>query len=288
MIRIGDICPVYFNPLKYEYANKCSYRNCIDTEDGIQLQVFCDEGETPTATLNDKLNSTSSDIVFASTKINEDITMFHAELRPIEGIYTITLEGKESEDFEVCENAGGILIEYSHKDNNSVFDNIFWMNDSQIIFKMRIQGGFKPSGISLAVDNEQFVNQKQEIVELYSIPYSTRTLIIGGIEGVPYYIAEMINKILCLSSVKIGKDYYVREGNSVPELVETIGKKEMFIYSVTLREGTNKISGIGGQKEESVTATGVSFAINNPNDGEVLVYSDDENAFINTNKLDSI
>ena len=288
MIRIGDICPVFFNPLKYEYANKCSYRNCIDTEDGIQLQVFCDEGEKPTATLNDKLNSTSTDIVFASTKINEDITMFHAELRPIEGIYTITLEGKESEDFEVCENAGGILIEYSHKDNNSVFDNIFWMNDSQIIFKMRIQGGFKPSGISLAVDNEQFVNQIQEIVELYSIPYSTRTLIIGGIEGVPYYIAEMINKILCLSSVKIGEDYYVREGNSVPELVETIGKKEMFIYSVTLREGTNKIAGIGGQKEESVTATGVSFSINNPNDGEVLVYSDDDNAFINTNKLDSI
>lgn len=288
MIRLGDICPVYFNPLKYEYANECSYRQCIDTQDGIQLQVFCDEGEIPIARLNDKLNTTSTNIVFSSRQINDDTYMYYANVKPSEGVYTITLNGEESEEFEVCENAGGILIEYTHKDNNSVFDNIFWLDDTQIIFKMRLQGGFKPSGISLAVDNEQFVNQKQEVVELYSIPYSTRTLIIGGIEGVPYYIAEMINKILCLSSVKIGKDYYVREGNSVPELVETIGKKEMFIYSVTLREGTNKIAGIGGQKEESVTATGVSFAINNPNDGEVLVYSDDDNAFINTNKLDSI
>lgn len=288
MIRIGDICPVYFNPLKYEYANKCSYRNCIDIEDGIQLQVFCDEGETPTATLNDKLNSTSTDIVFVSTKINEDITMYHAEVKPIEGVYTITLEGKESEDFEVCENAGGILIEYSHKDNNSVFDNIFWMNDSQIIFKMRIQGGFKPSGISLAVDNEQFVNQRQEIVELYSIPYTTRNLTIGGTEGVPYYIAEMINRVLCLSFVRIGGELYVREGNSVPEVAETIGKKDMFIYNVTLRPSTNNISGIGGQTEEPTTPTGVSFAIRNPNDGEVLVYSEGDNAFVNTNNLSSM
>lgn len=288
MIRIGDICPVYFNPLKYEYANKCSYRNCIDIEDGIQLQVFCDEGETPTATLNDKLNSTSTDIVFVSTKINEDITMYHAEVKPSEGVYTITLEGKESEDFEVCENAGGILIEYSHKDNNSVFDNIFWLNDSQIIFKMRIQGGFKPSGISLAVDNEQFANQRQEIVELYSIPYTTRNLTIGGTEGVPYYIAEMINRVLCLSFVRIGGELYVREGNSVPEVAETIGKKDMFIYNVTLRPSTNNISGIGGQTEEPTTPTGVSFAIRNPNDGEVLVYSEGDNAFVNTNNLSSM
>lgn len=288
MITIGDVCPVSFNTLSYEFANMGSFRQCFDVSDGILLQVFCDDGENPTAYLNDKIASTRSRVSFKTHSINDDVTMYYAYVYPGEGVYTFTIEGKDSNEFEVCENAEGILIEYTHKDNNSVFDNLFWVGDEQLTFKMRVAGGFKPSGVTMEVDNEQFINQYQEIVELYSIPYTTRVFSIGDVNGVPYYIAELINRILCLSDVRIGGESYVREGNSKPEKVETLGRKELFLWSVTLRLKTRKISGIGGKVEEGFSASVAGFSIKNPSDGEVLVYSGEESAFVNTNQLNSI
>ena len=60
MITIGDVCPVSFNTLSYEFASMGSFRQCFDVSDGILLQVFCDDGEIPTAYLNDKIASTRS------------------------------------------------------------------------------------------------------------------------------------------------------------------------------------------------------------------------------------
>ena len=288
MITIGDVCPVSFNTLSYEFANMGSFRQCFDVSDGILLQVFCDDGEIPTAYLNDKLASTRSSVSFETYSVNDDVVMYYTYVYPGEGVYTFTIDGKESNEFEVCENAEGILIEYTHKDNNSVFDNLFWVGDEQLTFKMRVMGGFKPSGVTMEVDNEQFINQYQEIVELYSIPYTTRVFSIGDVNGVPYYIAELINRILCLSDIKIGGESYVREGNSKPEKVETLGRKELFLWSVTLRLKTRKISGIGGKVEESVTTSGASFMLKNPADGEVLVYNENESSFVNTNTLESV
>ena len=288
MITIGDVCPVSFNTLSYEFASMGSFRQCFDVSDGILLQVFCDDGEIPTAYLNDKIASTRSSVSFKTYSVNDDVAMYYTYVYPGEGVYTFTIDGKESNEFEVCENAEGILIEYTHKDNNSVFDNLFWVGDEQLTFKMRVMGGFKPSGVTMEVDNEQFINQYQEIVELYSIPYTTRVFSIGDVNGVPYYIAELINRILCLSDVRIGGESYVREGNSKPEKVETLGRKELFLWSVTLRLKARRISGIGGEVEESVTTSGASFMLKNPADGEVLVYNENESSFVNTNTLESV
>jgi hypothetical protein len=110
----------------------------------------------------------------------------------------------------------------------------------------------------------------------------------GDVNGLPYYIAELVNRILCLSNVNINGDLYVREGNSKPEKVETIGKKELFMWSVTLRLRERRISGIGGKVEEPYSASGASFKLDNPADGEVLVYDNSESSFVNSNTLDSI
>lgn len=288
MITIGDICPIFFNVLKYEYANEGSFRQVFGVSDGILIQLFSDRGENPSVLLNDKINSTSEEVDLKTYGINDNAVMHYTYIYPNEGVYSITIEGNESEVFEVCENPKGVLIEYTHKDNNSVFDNIFWNDTTQYVFKFRIVGGFKPSNVSMEVDNEQFVNQKQEIVELYAIPYTTRTFSIGDVNGVPYYIAEHINKIFCLSDVRINGERYVRESNSKPEKVETLGNKELFLWSINLRSYKNEIAGIGGKVEESISASAVGFNISNARDGEVLVYDSKESAFVNTNQLSSM
>lgn len=287
MIKIGDICPLFFNPLEYKYAREGSFRQCFDVSDGILLQIFCDNGETPSAYLKNLITSTREVISFKTYTVKDGVVMYYTYLYPQEGLYSVIIGDKESKEFEVCEDSDGVLIEYTHKDNNSVFDNIFWNGSTQFKFKLRFVGGFKPSGVNLEVDNEQFVNQKQEIVELYSIPYTTRTFYMGDVNGLPYYIAELFNKILCLSSVKIDGEGYVREGNSKPENTETLGGKELFMYSVLLRPSKNDIAGVGGKVEESVSAYAASFALRNPADGEVLVYDENESAFVNTNQLTS-
>lgn len=288
MVTIGDVCPLFFKPLKYEFANKSAFRQCFDVSDGILLQLFGGRDEDFSCLLNDKINRTKEEIDFKEYEVNDGVVMYYTYIYPKEGVYSISVASEESEEFEVCGDSGWALVEYTHKDNNSVFDNIFWNGSSQFTFKMRMPGGFKPSGVNMEVDNEQFANQKQEIVELYSIPYITSTFILGDSNGVPYYLAEHLNKILCLSDIKIGGKRYVREGNSKPEKVETLGNKQLFMWSMLLRPSNNPIAGVGGKIENPINSSAVSFMLNEVKDGEVLVYNGTENSFVNTNKLDSV
>lgn len=284
MISIGDVCPLFFNPLKYKYSNAGCFRQVFSLSDNILLQVFCDNGETPAASLNDKIKGTSSAITLLTYDVNDSVKMYYASLSPSEGIYTVTIGSNECEEFCVCENVGdSVLIEYSHKDNNSAFDNIFWIDDAQQMFQFRIVGGFKPDGVELKVENEQFVNQKQEIIEMYSIPYKTFDFVFGSSCGVPYYIAEFFNKILCLSHVSIDGSLYVREGDSVPEKLDTIARKQMFIYKITLRPTKNDIAGIGGKTEEATSSSGIAFLLSNPEEDDVLKYKKAQAAFVNEN-----
>ena len=101
----------------------------------------------------------------------------------------------------------------------------------------------------------------------------------------PYYVAELINKILCLSHVSIDGSLYVREGDSVPEKLDTIGRKQMFIYKVTLRPLQNDIAGIGGKTEIATSSSGVAFLLNNPEEDDVLKYKASQAAFVNENYL---
>lgn len=284
MVSIGDVCPLFFHPLKYKYSNAGCFRQVFSLSDNILLQLFCDGGEIPSAKLNNKLKDTSSAITFLTYNVNDTVKMYYASLSPDEGIYTVSIGEDESEEFSVCEDiSDSILIEYSHKDNNSAFDNIFWVENLQQMFQFRITGGFKPDGVEFKVENEQFSNQKQELVEMYSLPYKTLDFVFGGSCGVPYHVAELINKILCLSHVSIGGDLYVREGDSVPEKLETIARKQMFIYKVTLRPMKNDIAGIGGKTEIATSSSGVAFLLTNPEEDDVLKYKKSQAAFVNEN-----
>lgn len=161
-----------------------------------------------------------------------------------DSVYAISVDDANSnvnytsECFSVCSDnillQETCLIRYSHEDNNSPFNNIFWIDNIQQIFEFRVEGGFKPEGYSAKVDNEQFRNQFQEIVELYSVPYETYTLTCGNASGIPYWIVQLMNNILSLSDFNVNGEGYVRSGNAIPEMTQVSEEGQMFNMTILL------------------------------------------------------
>nr|DAM07212.1 MAG TPA: hypothetical protein [Caudoviricetes sp.] len=290
MIKIGDICPLFFSPVKDKYAIDVDYIQRFHTTDKILLQIFADDGEVASASLNDLIKGTSSNIQFQTYEVNASVMMYYVVFTSLpDSIYSITFERKESEPFEVCSDSNILeetaLIRYSHKDNNSAFDNIFWIGDTQQVFEWRVEAGFKPAGYSAKIDNEQYRNQRQEIEELYAVPYDSYVLTIGNSCGVPYWFGRHLNRILCVSMFDVNGERYVRSENSVPEISQVMEDSQMFFVTIALEPQENSISGVGGAPEQASSASIVGFVVNNPKEGEMLKYKESEAAFINTSRI---
>lgn len=290
MIKIGDICPLFFSPVKDKYAIDVDYIQRFHTTDKILLQIFADDGEVASASLNDLIKGTSSNIQFQTYEVNASVMMYYVVFTSLpDSVYSITFERKESEPFEVCSYSNILeetaLIRYSHKDNNSAFDNIFWIGDTQQVFEWRVEAGFKPAGYSAKIDNEQYRNQRQEIEELYAVPYDSYVLTIGNSCGVPYWFGRHLNRILCVSMFDVNGERYVRSENSVPEISQVMEDSQMFFVTIALEPQENSISGVGGAPEQASSASIVGFVVNNPKEGEMLKYKESEAAFINTSRI---
>ncbi|MFK1874976.1 hypothetical protein ACIXEI_15490 [Bacteroides fragilis] len=290
MIKIGDICPLFFSPVKDKYAIDVDYIQRFHTTDKILLQIFADDGEVASASLNDLIKGTSSNIQFQTYEVNASVMMYYVVFTSLpDSVYSITFERKESEPFEVCSDSNILeetaLIRYSHKDNNSAFDNIFWIGDTQQVFEWRVEAGFKPAGYSAKIDNEQYRNQRQEIEELYAVPYDSYVLTIGNSCGVPYWFGRHLNRILCMSMFDVNGERYVRSENSVPEISQVMEDSQMFFVTIALEPQENSISGVGGAPEQASSASIVGFVVNNPKEGEMLKYKESEAAFINTSRI---
>ena len=290
MIKIGDICPLFFSPVKDKYAIDVDYIQRFHTTDKILLQIFADDGEVASASLNDLIKGTSSNIQFQTYGVNASVMMYYVVFTSLpDSVYSITFERKESEPFEVCSDSNILeetaLIRYSHKDNNSAFDNIFWIGDTQQVFEWRVEAGFKPAGYSAKIDNEQYRNQRQEIEELYAVPYDSYVLTIGNSCGVPYWFGRHLNRILCVSMFDVNGERYVRSENSVPEISQVMEDSQMFFVTIALEPQENSIAGVGGAPEQASSASIVGFVVNNPKEGEMLKYKESEAAFINTSRI---
>lgn len=292
MIKIGDVCPVFFNTLDYPFGVEGNYMQRFHSSDSILIQVLADNGETVSGTLNDKVNGTSSPISFSSYTHNASVRLYYSSLSSLsDSVYTLTINGiGESEPFCVSSSDALLeetsLIRYSHKDNNSAFDNIFWTGDVQQFFEFRLEAGFKPGGFLPQVENEQYRNQRQEIVELYAMPYEQWTLTVGNAEGVPYYVLGLINRILCLSDVEIGGRKYVRSESSVFEITQVLEDGRLVQGTIVLEPRVNNVAGMGGRPEEASPSNVVSFNIEHPKDGQMLQYQDDKSAFVNVTTVE--
>ena len=293
MVKGGDVCPLFFSPIKYEFGLDMDYIQKFHSSDKIHIQVFTNASEEVSVILNNNITKKSTPIPLLIYNHNDNNVVHYAILQNLEdGEYTVTINEDTSEPFMVESSdillRETTLIRYSHKNNNSGLDNIFWINDIQQIFNFRLEAGIKPSDYSAQVDNEQYRNQKQEIEELYAIPYDVYKLTIGDSKGVPYWFSRHINRILCLSMVEINGTKYVRSGNSTPDdEKETVNvDSQLFIYKVSIEPKNNDIAGIGGSPEAGSSASFPAFLIDHAKDGEMLQFSAEKAAFTNVDKVE--
>lgn len=290
MVKIGDVCPLCFNPVKYHYGLESDYIQKFHTSDAIHIQVFATGGDTVSATLNNLSSGSSTSIPLTAYEHNETVTMLYATLTGLDdAVYSISVNEMESESFSVCSSdellERTVLISYSNKDNNSVFDNIFWIDDQQQVFNFRIEGGFKPNGFAPKVDNEQYRTQFQEIEELFAVPYESYSMTIGDASGVPYWVIRHINRILCLSHFEVDGEKFVRSESSVPEMTQVLEDVQLFTATQILEKRENDVSGLGGQPENA-SSQAVAFSITGAEDGQMLQYSESEGAFVNVTTVD--
>lgn len=291
MVKVGDVCPLFFSPVKDKFGLDMDYIQKFHASDKIHIQVFTNVSEEVSASLNNLAAGNSTPISLSTYNHNDNVVMYYAILRDLEdAVYTVTINEDTSEPFIVCSSDDlleeTVLIRYSHKSNNSAFDNIFWVDDIQQVFNFRVEAGFKPGGYSPRIDNEQYRNQMQEIEELYAVPYDVYNLTIGNSNGVPYWFAKHINRILCLSMVEIDGTRYVRSESSVPEMTQVIEDSQLFHINMALELQNNDIAGIGGSPEAGSSASFPAFLIDHAKDGEMLQFSAEKAAFTNVDKVE--
>lgn len=211
-----------------------------------------------------KFANEDNDILLDEYRVNDTTRLFTASITGLkDSVYTLKIREDNSgtsivsEPFSVCSDPMLLqetcLIKYSNKDNNSSFDNHFWVDGVQQYFEFRVEGGFKPGGVSQKVDNEQFRTQQQKIIELYSVPYDTYTFTCGNASGVPYWIIQFINNILSLSYFDVNGECYVRSGNSSPEKTQISEDGQMFNMTILLEKmGMSRISTNGSSTSKFI------------------------------------
>lgn len=284
MLKIGDLCPLFFSPMKDKFGVENDYMQTFYVTDKIMLQVFADK--SPNVVLENLSVPSKVKLSMKTYEHNSSTTMYYVQIAGhSDGVYRVTVDGLASEPFCVTSDKTILetttLIRYSHKDNHSAFDSIFWVGETQLFFEWRVEAGFKSSGYTPHVDNEHYRNQFQEITVLYSLPYDSYTLTLGDAAGVPYWFVRHLNRIFCVSYVEIDNSLWVRSEGSVPEITQVLEDYPLFYATMVLEPMANEVSGSGGAPEPGSSASVVGFSITNPTDGQMLQYSEDESAFVN-------
>ncbi len=131
------------------------------------------------------------------------------------------------------------LIQYSMKDNKQRQDAVFIIDGMRHFFDFRVPGGFKDSGWTFSVENEQFITPEADPVELFALESTQKKFTMGDQGGVPVYFAELLNRLLTCSYVYFDGVRYARKDSSVPEMTAPVEGLDSFVFSQLLQKVNN-------------------------------------------------
>lgn len=98
MIKIGDICPLFFNPIKNEFQQDIDYIQRFYITDRIILQIFSDDvNDNPTVTLKNKVSGDETPLSLTEYQINSVTRMFSVVMTNLsDSVYAISVDDANS------------------------------------------------------------------------------------------------------------------------------------------------------------------------------------------------
>lgn len=242
---ISPFTPLFFNSAHKTDGKESSYIQTFATTDRIMLQILA---EPYVGVSGGVINAETDELIytinFNTWDINPDIKLFFHEISLSPGHYYVMLMGAlRSDVFKVTDDEDELsettLIQYSMNNNRQRNDVVFFIDGMQYFFDFRVPGGFKDSNWSFAVENEQFVTQGSDIVQLYGLESTQKKFTLGNSQGVPVWFGEMLNRLLVCSHVYFDGVKYSRKDSSVPELTVQLDGINSFVFNQTLQKSTN-------------------------------------------------
>lgn len=242
-MKISPFTPLFFDDASPSDGLPSRHVQVWAPSDQILIEVFAETGETaPSASLK---SAHTGDTIYAfnwnTWQMNTDkVLYFHVIQGLSPGHYKVTIGDKTSEEFMVTVDATLLsqtsLIQYRFKDNRQREDVVSVIDHMMYFFDFRVPGGFKDSGWTFGVSNEQFTTQREDVVELFAMDYTMKTFTLGGPEGVPVWYGEMLNRLLTCSYVYVEGVRYTRNESETPTINTLIDGLDSFVFTQSLRK----------------------------------------------------
>lgn len=240
-MKISPFTPLCFEPYVSD-GLPSRFVQVFAATDQIMVQVFAGASETvDAATLKYAHNNEEAfSIEWNVWSMNTAKKCCFLTLRNLTpGHYILNVGGIDSDEFIITDDeqllARTTLIQYRFKDNSQRDDVVSVIDYMPYFFDWRVPGGFKDSGWSFGVSNEQFVTQHEDVVELFALDYVTKTFTMGGPEGVPVWYGEMLNRLLTCSYVYFDGKRYNRNEGETPTMNVLVDGMDSFVFTQALR-----------------------------------------------------
>lgn len=241
---ISPYTPLFFNHHKSDGIDSRCCQMFAPT-DRIMVEVIRTADEAMAeAVLHNITKDTAHNITWNSWQINDDTIIDFTEISGLtDGFYYLTIGAEKSKYFQITSNAALLanttLIQYSNKDNRQRTDVAFFIGGQQYFFDFRVPGGFKDSGWTFGVENEQFVTDQFDIVELYGVDSCSQMFTMGTNIGCPVWFAELLNRLLTCNYVYFDGVRYARKESSVPEITIQMEGLNSFVFNQLLQKVRN-------------------------------------------------
>ena len=241
MFKISPFTPLFFNPSDDIFGIQSRYVQKFAPSDQIFIEVIAfSEKEEPIGNMINVITDAKTPVAWSKWKMTDGIILYYCAMTGLSiGYYEFQLNGISSELFEVTDDEFKLshttLIQYSMKDNKQRTDCVFIIEGKQYLFDFRAPGGFKDSGWSFGVTNEQFVSTDEDTIDLYSSENTLKTFTLGNAEGCPVWYASLLNRILSCTYVFFNGKRYVRNESSVPEMNQLSERLNSFVFTQSLQ-----------------------------------------------------
>jgi hypothetical protein len=245
-MKLSPFTPIFFEPRKGRNGVPSNYIQTFAPSDQIMLQFIGVTGDAPPTTrvIDAYDDSVLYTIEWSLWQMNPNDLLYFAVITGLScGHYYITIDGiGTSEPFKVTDYEPELnqttLIQYAMKDNKQRDDAVFLIDNMPTFFDFRVPGGFKDGGWQFSVENEQFVTEDANIVELYGMESTAKTFTMGEGDGVPIWFAELLNRLLTCHYVYFDGERYARKESNVPEITANDDLLNSFIITQVVQKVT--------------------------------------------------